>query len=212
MNELAIENKPNGYLEVIVGPMFSGKTSRIINLYKQYKYCNIPVIVVNHNDDNRYDNELLSNHDNIKIACFKCYEIKEMIAKYYTLLNTQHVVILINEGQFFDDLYDSVSYLVNDMDKCVYVCGLDGDFKSNKFGQILDLIPICDNVYKLHSICVKCKNGKRAIFTNRKTNDKEQKLIGVDTYEPLCRKCYFHTSIENSTIASESQDTLALTL
>ena len=198
-----MENKPYGYLEVILGPMFSGKTSRIINLYKQYRYCNIPVIVVNHSDDDRYDNELLSNHDNIKISCFKCKKIKEMITKHRDILSSQHVVILINEGQFFEDLYESVSYLVNDMDNCVYVCGLDGDYKTNKFGQMLDLIPICDKVNKLHSICVKCRNGKRAIFTNRITNDKEQKIIGVDTYQPLCRICY---NLENTNSTQHTLD------
>ncbi len=69
--------------------------------------------------------------------------------------------------------------------------GLDGDFKTNKFGQILDLIPICNNVYKLHSICSECKNGKKALFTHRKTQELEQKVIGVDTYQPLCRACYY---------------------
>ena len=60
MNENIVINKNVNYLELILGPMFSGKTSRLIDLYKQYTYCNIPVMVINHADDNRYDNVLLS--------------------------------------------------------------------------------------------------------------------------------------------------------
>ena len=67
--------------------------------------------------------------------------------------------ILINEGQFFPDLYESVKWLVNEKKKYVTICGLDGDFKRAKFGTLLDLIPLCDNVTKLTSLCVSCKNG-----------------------------------------------------
>lgn len=186
MNHFEIND--TGYLELIVGPMFSGKTSRIIDIYKQYTYCNIPVLVINHSDDNRYDSYMLTNHDNINIDCVKGNSIKNII------LNTKqnYKVILINEGQFFDNLCNDVIDLVNNQNKCVYICGLDGDYKANKFGDILDLIPYCDKVEKLNSICTKCKNGRKAIFSHRKiNNNSEQKLVGLnDIYEPLCRKCY----------------------
>tara|TARA_B100001287_G_C22647804_1_gene513657 strand:- start:539 stop:1225 length:687 start_codon:yes stop_codon:yes gene_type:complete len=181
-----------GYLEIILGPMFSGKTSRIINIYKQYKYCNINVIVINYEDDNRYDNVLLSNHDNVKIECLKCRKIMEIIKNIDFNDKNSPSVILINEGQFFDDLIESVNLLVNYYNKCVYVCGLDGDYKMKKFGTILDLIPLCDKVTKLNSICSNCKNGRSASFTYRKNSDTTQKVIGTnDIYEPVCRKCYF---------------------
>tara|TARA_B110000305_G_C19465103_1_gene657267 strand:- start:1066 stop:1644 length:579 start_codon:yes stop_codon:yes gene_type:complete len=186
MNHFEIND--TGYLELIVGPMFSGKTSRIIDIYKQYTYCNIPVLVINHSDDNRYDSYMLTNHDNINIDCVKGNSIKNII------LNTKqnYKVILINEGQFFDNLCNDVIDLVNNQNKCVYICGLDGDYKANKFGDILDLIPYCDKVEKLNSICTTCKNGRKAIFSHRKiNNNSEQKLVGLnDIYEPLCRKCY----------------------
>lgn len=189
-DDIITKERNDGYLEVILGPMFSGKTSRLINLYKQYKYCNIPVIVVNHSDDKRYDQLLLSNHDNQKIECFQCEYISDMMTYYKAMIENKFTVILINEGQFFSDLYSCVNTLVNRYKNCVYVCGLDGDFQTNKFGQMLDLIPICDNVCKLHSICARCKVGKKAVFTHRKTGESAQKIIGVNTYEPLCRSCY----------------------
>jgi thymidine kinase len=106
-------------------------------------------------------------------------------------MDDEPVVVLINEGQFFPDLCESVKRLVNLYKSHVYVCGLDGDFQREKFGQLLDLIPLSDKVDKLTSLCVQCKNGTRAIFSHRITNETDQKLIGSsESYIPLCRKCY----------------------
>ena len=74
--------------------------------------------------------------------------------------------------------------------KKVYVCGLDGDFKRQKFGQILDLIPLCDKVTKLTSLCSICKNGTPGIFSKRISSEEEQTLVGSDNYIPVCRTCY----------------------
>lgn len=193
------------YLELIIGPMYSGKTSRLVEVYKQCKFCNISVAVINHVIDNRYDEELLSTHDKVKIPCIKTKVLKDVwlteeldleddiienIPRIQDKLKiSRSDVILINEGQFFEDLYD----VVIDMLKCgkkVYVCGLDGDFERKKFGQILDLIPFCDKVDKLTSLCTLCKNGTRGIFSMRLTQETEQTVVGSDNYIPVCRKCY----------------------
>ena len=156
----------HGYLELIIGPMYSGKTSRIVEIYNQCNFCDIPVVAINHDIDNRYDEELLSTHDKIKIPCIKTNSLKNIWKsdiKIFTdktfntesngnfLITKYSKVILINEGQFFDDLLEVVSDMVN-QGKQVYVCGLDGDFERKKFGQILDLIPLCDKVTKLTSL------------------------------------------------------------
>ena len=73
--------------------------------------------------------------------------------------------------------------------KKVYIAGLDGDFQQKKFGTILDLIPLCDKVTKLSSLCSLCKNGEAGIFSMRLTQEKEQMLIGSENYIPVCRKC-----------------------
>ncbi len=97
-------------------------------------------------------------------------------------------IILIDEGQFFTDLME-VLYLVNTLNKHVFIFGLDGDFKRNRFGQILDLIPHCDTVEKLTAVCNEC--SKTAIFSHRTNESSEQMLIGSqDVYQPLCRVCY----------------------
>ena len=187
-----------GYLEVIMGPMFSGKTSKLIDIHKQYSFCNIPVLVVNHADDNRYDKDQLCTHDGKKIDCEKWNTLSDFMSHHAVqLMDESPLAILINEGQFFSDLYSSVKRLIGLYNKHVYVCGLDGDFKRETFGQMLDIIPLCDKVYKLHSLCIKCKNGNRAIFSHRIVHDLDnedvQKVVGSsETYIPVCRKCYDH--------------------
>jgi len=99
-------------------------------------------------------------------------------------------VVLINEGQFFSDLFEATLLLLVSKKK-VYIAGLDGDFKRNKFGQMLDLIPMCDTVTKLTSLCSQCKNGTKAIFSKRITCEKQQTLVGSDNYIPVCRNCFF---------------------
>ena len=70
-------NSSAGYLELILGPMFSGKTSRLVEIYKQCNFCNISVTVINHTIDNRYDDELLSTHDKVKIPCIKTERLSD---------------------------------------------------------------------------------------------------------------------------------------
>jgi thymidine kinase len=192
------------YLEIILGSMYSGKTSRLVELYKQCKFCNINVTVINHSIDNRYDNELMSTHDHIKIPCIKTEKLLDLwIEDNIDLKNNIELVprikekllvirsdvILINEGQFFEDLEEFVKKLLENRKK-IYVCGLDGDFQRQKFGKILDLIPLCDKVTKLTSLCSLCKNGTPGIFSKRITCEKEQTIVGSSNYIPVCRNCY----------------------
>ena len=194
---------PSGYLEVIIGPMFSSKTTRLVEVYKQCQFCNISVAVINHSIDNRYDDDLMSTHDKVKIPCIKTDKLMDLWIDSVNLEETvddiprvkdkfkigMSNVILINEGQFFTDLEEFVKLLLKN-NKQVYVCGLDGDFERKKFGQILDIIPLCDKVTKLTSLCSLCKDGTLGIFSMRLTNEKEQTVVGSDNYIPVCRICY----------------------
>jgi len=98
-------------------------------------------------------------------------------------------VILINEGQFFSDLFEFVNKLLVEGKK-VYVCGLDGDFERKKFGTMLDLIPLCDKVNKLSSLCSLCRDGTPGIFSMRLTQETQQTVVGSENYIPVCRECY----------------------
>lgn len=178
-------HQPHGYLEIIMGPMFSSKTSRLIEVYKQCCFCSISVTVFNHVFDKRYHESLLSSHDKVMVPCVQTDHLVNVWKEHG--LNSD--VILINEGQFFPDLVEAVKEMLREK-KRVYVCGLDGDFERKKFGEILDLIPLADKVSKQHSLCTLCKDGTSAIFSMRLTEEKQQTLVGASNYIPVCRSCY----------------------
>ena len=194
-------NQSASYLELFIGPMFSGKTSKLVEIYKQCIFCNIPVAVINHSIDQRYDDTLLSTHDKVMIPCIQTNKLKDVW--YYGTSETDIVlnrlndsvklvaadVIIINEGQFFEDLLPAVEHMLQH-NKKIYVGGLDGDFERKKFGQILDLIPLCDKVTKMTSLCGLCKNGTAGIFSKRISLEKEQTVVGSDNYIPVCRSCF----------------------
>lgn len=186
---VTVSGSGEGYLELILGPMFSGKTSTLKKIYDQCMYCNIPVTVINYSGDTRYSADaVMSTHDKIMIPCIMGSSIIETIKNNAEKVK-QSEVILINEGQFFADIKCVVD-LVEKEHKRVYICGLDGDFQKNKIGSLLDLIPHCDNVCKLKSLCSSCRNGKAGLFSYRITNETDQVVIGVENYKPLCRSCY----------------------
>tara|TARA_B110000967_G_scaffold152625_1_gene156875 strand:- start:2739 stop:3257 length:519 start_codon:yes stop_codon:yes gene_type:complete len=165
--------------------MFSGKTTRLVEIYNKHSRSSKNVVAINYSKDTRYHDTMLSTHDKVLIPCIFADNIQSLLSRE-DLLNAN--VILINEGQFFEDIYDSVLTLVEKMHKKVFVCGLDGDFKRNKFGNLLDLIPYSDCIVKLHSNCTKCNNY--AIFSHRISCEQNQVVIGSDNYMPLCRYCY----------------------
>jgi thymidine kinase len=178
----------SAYLEIILGPMFSGKTSKLVQVYKQCQICNIPVLTVNHSNDLERNStaQMLENHDNIQIPCISV----ELLSNVPQEKIQESMVILINEGQFFQDLYLFVVKML-EQNKQVYVAGLDGDFQRNMFGSILQLIPLCDKVDKLTSLCGICKDGTRGIFSRRITSETVQTLVGGSAnYIPVCRSCY----------------------
>jgi len=182
-----------GYLEIIKGPMFSGKTTRLLDIYKKYSFCEIKTMVINYEKDNRYSDIMLSSHDKVMIPCIKALHLSDIVDfKRFNMTNLDFLnakVILINEGQFFDDIVDWVTIAVEKYHKKVYISGLNSDYKRNKFGNWLDLETISDNVVMLHSFCSKCKK-KEAIFTHRLSKEEELEVIGTDCYIPVCRKCY----------------------
>jgi thymidine kinase len=188
-----MNEKNEGYLEIILGPMFSGKTTRLLEVYNHYSYINKNVAVLNYAEDKRYHESMLSTHDHKMIPCIMTLDLNDVWKNekniHYRELHNADVV-LINEGQFFKDLKEVVLDMVEHQYKTVYICGLDGDFKRQKFGEILDLVPYCDIVTKLKSLCSVCKNGKRALFSHRVTEDTNQISIGSSNYKPLCRSCY----------------------
>lgn len=183
MTEIALQQL--SYLHLIIGPMFSGKTTELLRISKRLKSIQLKVLLLNYNEDTRYSSTEMSTHDKTGLPCTfvnKLCEIEDI---------SEFDVICINESQFFEDLvpFCKKALLLN---KNIYACGLDGDYKQEKFGHLLDLIPLSNSITKLHAFCSVCKNGTPAHFTKRICNNNEQKLIGTDEYIPVCRQ---HLSI-----------------
>ena len=197
-----IGEEKTGFLEVIYGPMKSGKTSRLLQLYKQFKFCDIPVMVINNCKDNRYSDTCLSSHDKIMIPCIFADKLSDVFTENVQPLSINSTftgsnvsefvtaqVILINEAQFFEDIVEWVTIAVEKYNKSVYVCGLNSDFKRRAFGNWLDLELICNKVTHLQSWCGLCKKNQ-ALFSHRLTGETYKILIGSDNYIPVCRKCW----------------------
>jgi thymidine kinase len=114
MTSVTTTNMSNGFLELILGPMFSGKTTRLIEIYNKYNRSSKKICVVNYSLDTRYHNEMLSTHDKVMIPCIFSTTINEL----FTSDNLKEAdIVLINEGQFFEDIYESVIELVEKMKK-----------------------------------------------------------------------------------------------
>ena len=186
-----------GELHITVGPMFSGKTSALIDLYNKLKQEDVNVIAINYAEDKRYSENLLSTHDQVMISAINVMNLSNiMTSAVYSAKYTNSKYILINEAQFFGDLYEFIINAVEKDRKCVYVYGLDGDFQRDKFGQLVDLIPYCNTITKLQSNCNFCQ--EKAIFSHRLTGDKRQKVIGSSNYVPLCRRCYLARNVQTN--------------
>ena len=188
-----------GKLKIIIGPMFSGKTTWLNNELTKFTDTEFSVVKICHSDDIRFGQEIGSTHNSSykslteNLTIFSCKSISNLDI-------TPFDVIGIDEGQFFDDLVPTVKHWVTIYKKYVIITGLDGDFNRNKFGHILDLIPFCDDVKKLRATCVRClkdyKQNKKygnikAIFSKKIVHTTEQKLIGgKESYMAVCRYHY----------------------
>lgn len=167
-------------LNLIIGPMFSGKTTELLRIAKRLESIKLKVLLLNYYEDTRYSNSEMSTHDKYGLPC-------KFIKNFDNLNYIDYDIICINEAQFFEKLVPFCKKVLSE-DKTLYVSGLDGDFEQKKFGEILDLIPLSDSITKLHAFCKVCEDGTRAHFTKRIVSNKYQKLIGTDQYIPVCRK------------------------
>jgi len=186
-----------GYLELVIGPMFSGKTTYLIDIYNKYlELTNHEILVINNILDTRYSENEVVSHSGDRIPCIRIKELKSLLCDINIKLD-KYKVILINEAQFFEDLILFVKIMLEKKKK-IYVSGLDGDFQQNKFGHILDLIPLCDSITKLKANCMNCKKENCAIFSHRINNNNNQTFIGSqESYIATCRKCYNELTINN---------------
>ncbi len=178
-----------GSIDIIMGCMFSGKSTELIRLANRYKVLEMKVLIVNHKLDNRYSEDAVATHSDIKMDCLSIDSLSKIKENYKTLYDGSQVII-IEEAQFFEGLYDFVLDSCEKDGKHVIVVGLDGDSNRNMFGDIIKLIPVCDSVKKLYGLCVRCKDGTKACFTKRLVDNDSQVFIGTTEFQAVCRKCY----------------------
>ncbi len=173
-----------GWIEVICGSMFSGKTEELIRRLKRAKFANLKVEIFKPAMDIRYDENNVVSHDANAIQSTPIDNSQTI------LLMAEGVdVVGIDEAQFFDDQILQVCEKLALKGVRVIVAGLDMDYKGDPFGQMPFLLSIADYITKLHAICMKC--GNIANISYRKTNEEGQVLLGEkEAYEPRCRKCY----------------------
>lgn len=175
-------------LELIIGPMFSGKSTEIIRRIRLLKSIGkeSSILVIKPKIDNRYNDNKITSH-NFEVS--DCITL-DTLSEVYKKIDLSHIEnIVIDEGQFFPDLIDCVIDFVEKRNINVVVSGLDGDYKRQPIGKILHLIPYSSSCIKLNSLCAICKNGEVAPFTKRLVNSEETVLIGgKESYIPVCRK------------------------
>lgn len=178
-------------LQLILGPMFAGKSSELLGTVRKYKAIGWPVFVITHSIDNRYgEKPEIVSHDSDRHPALA-------VSDFYGIFDREDYkaakLVIIEEAQFFKALKEFVLTAVERDGKDVICVGLDGDAERKPFGEILELIPYCDSVIKRHAFCRRCKEPTPALFTYRKTNKDGQVLVGgAETYEPLCRKHYLN--------------------
>ena len=188
-----ISKNKAGRIDIIIGSMFSGKSTELIRLINRYKVLGKKILVVNHKLDKRYSENSISTHSNMVLECVSIENLNEINDKDKYLKEYKNCeVLVIEEAQFFKDLYNIVIEAADIDNKIVIVAGLDGDSNRSEFGDILKLIPKCDSVKKLHALCVKCKDGTSASFTKRLIKNNSQIYIGVSEFIAVCRYHYLN--------------------
>ena len=182
--EPQIRGERRGWIEVVCGSMFSGKTEELIRRLKRAKIANLKVEIFKPVIDVRYDEVKIVSHDTNAIQSTPIDNSQKIL-----LLAQDVDVIGVDEAQFFDLELPNVCDQLAARGVRVIAAGLDMDYLGNPFGPMPSLMSKADYVTKLHAICVIC--GNIANYSYRKVPNDDQVMLGeLDVYEPRCRKCY----------------------
>ncbi len=174
-----------GWIEVIVGSMFSGKSEELIRRLKRAQIARQKVQVFKPKIDNRYSIEEIASHSGVKHHSNPISTAREMLDR----VDADTEVVGIDEGQFFDpEIIDAVNALANS-GKRVIIAGLDQDFMGKPFEPMPQLLSIAEFITKTHAICVKC--GETANYSQRTFESEELVEVGASgKYEARCRQCF----------------------
>lgn len=182
-------------IEIILGPMYSGKSTELIRRVSRYRYRETRnrIIIINHSSDKRPSSiDGTINGNSVQTHCGRRHDAIKTDCLMSVLEEARdHDVIGIDEAQFFPDLYDFVLEL-EQLNKVIIVAGLDGDSNRRPFGQILQLIPLCDGGDGLVKLTAMATDGSPASFTKRLVKSTDQILVGAtESYAAVSREGYF---------------------
>ena len=178
-------NRKTGWVEVVCGSMFSGKTEELIRRLRRAQIANQKVEIFKPAIDKRYSEEEIVSHDQNAIASTPVSSAQQIL-----LLASGVEVVGVDEAQFFDPQIVPVTRELANQGMRVIVAGLDMDFRGEPFGPMPQLMATAEFVTKVHAICQRC--GSLANFSYRLGKDDGQILLGEkDSYEPRCRKCFY---------------------
>jgi len=178
------EHKINGWVEIICGSMFSGKTEELIRRVKRTQFAHQKIILFKPDIDRRYSDEDVVSHQGSTVPAVLVAHSNEIL-----LIVNDERIVAIDEAQFFDAGIVEVCTTLANRGIRVICAGLDMDYLGNPFGPMPALLAIAEYVTKVHAICVSC--GNLAQFSYRFTDESSQVLVGAtESYKPFCRSCY----------------------
>ena len=181
---MTLTPRDSGWIEVICGSMFSGKTEELIRRLRRAQIAQMKIAIFKPKIDSRYSEGHIVSHNQIKMASYIVDDPNDILD-----IATDHEVIGIDEAQFFNNSLINTCKELAKSGKRVVVAGLDTDYRGLPFGPMPAIMCEADYLDKLRAICVKC--GNPATYTQRTTSDSEQVVIGeLDKYEARCRDCY----------------------
>ncbi len=173
-------------LEILLGPMFAGKSSYLLSTVRRYNAIGFPTLILTSDIDTRYTPNAICSHNQ---ESHPAIAVKELLSICDTVGYISARLIIVEESQFFKDLVPFALRAVEKDGKDVIVVGLDGDSERRPFGDILKLVPYCNKVTKVNALCKRCGNGTEALFTYRTTGETTVVSVGAaDRYEALCRR------------------------
>jgi len=180
-----IIKEKTGWIEVICGSMYSGKTEELIRRVRRAQYAKQKIQVFKPAIDNRYDTENVVSHSQMKMPSFQVNSTDDI----RRFLEAEAEVIAIDEVQFFDNTVIDLCEELANKGKRVIVAGLDQDYTGKPFGPVPHLLAVAEYITKNLAICVKC--GNPANRTQRLIHSKDQVIVGAaDMYEARCRNCH----------------------
>ena len=180
----------NGWIEVVCGSMFSGKTEELIRRLKRAQFANQKLLLFKPIIDNRYSEDNVVSHQGSSLKAVAVNDSREILQIW-----TNEMVVAIDEAQFFDEGIVEACNILASKGVRVILAGLDMDYLGVPFGPMPKLLAIAEYVTKVHAICVSC--GNLAQFSHRTVSEKEQVLVGaIEKYKPLCRTCFNIKHIE----------------